>query len=172
MAIVPFWGHTTKNPNKIGKECLSQWYHAPFTALEGTISFPTCEHFMMYNKAIYFGDFETGSKILQVATPKEAKALGRQVKNFDESEWQLVRERIVYYGNFYKFTQNKELLDFLLSFPKDTVFVEASPYDRIWGVGLKENDLRINYPEQWQGLNLLGKALSRVRRDIDCLSGE
>ena len=41
--------------------------------------------------------------------------------------------------------------------------MEASPVDRIWGIGLAAEDARASQPEQWRGLNLLGYALMEVR---------
>jgi ribA/ribD-fused uncharacterized protein len=43
------------------------------------------------------------------------------------------------------------------------VLVEASPLDRIWGIGLSASDPRAADPEQWLGLNLLGQALMEAR---------
>ena len=61
-----------------------------------------------------------------------------------------------------KFSQNEPLRSFLLNTGR-RVLVEASPVDRIWGIGLAADDPRARHPEQWQGLNLLGFALMDVR---------
>ena len=44
--------------------------------------------------------------------------------------------------------------------------MEASPYDRIWGIGLKASDKGANDPERWPGLELLGFALMSVRENL------
>ena len=75
-----FWGHTRKKNEEIGKFIFSQWYVSPFTV--DAITYKTAEHWMMAGKAKLFGDGETLEQILLAATPKEAKALGRQVKSF------------------------------------------------------------------------------------------
>ena len=103
--------------------------------------------------------------ILAAATPKAAKALGRKVKNFDEKLWGACCLEIVTRGNVEKFRQNEALLHFLLS-TTGKVLVEASPHDRIWGIGLRQDDSRATDPSLWQGSNLLGFALMDVRTEL------
>jgi ribA/ribD-fused uncharacterized protein len=102
---------------------------------------------------------------LQVKHPNEAKQLGRKVRNYDEKIWQEKRFDIVVQANFAKFSQHPELKEFLLA-TKDRILVEASPVDRIWGVGMAQDHLHIQDPSQWQGLNLLGFALMHVREQL------
>jgi ribA/ribD-fused uncharacterized protein len=155
-----FWGHRPLPGGEIGKPCLSQWWPASFT-IDG-LRYPTAEHFMMAEKARLFGDEETRARILKATSPSEAKQFGRGVRGFDESVWEQSRIEFVVRGNLAKFGQNSELNSFLLN-TKDHVLVEASPVDRIWGIGLAADDGRVENPEQWQGLNLLGFALMEVR---------
>lgn len=155
-----FWGHTAKHEATIGKACLSQWYPANFTVDGHT--YPTAEHFMMAGKALAFGDQETFGRVLNAASPNAAKRLGREVRGFDEAHWQQVRCDLVVQGNLEKFRQNPALRDYLLG-TDECVIVEASPVDRIWGIGLSADDPRATNPEQWDGLNLLGFALMAVR---------
>lgn len=161
-----FWGHTPKQQGVIDKSCLSQWYPAPFEVKTYGLHFETAEQFMMFAKAILFEDEELAKEIAVTTDPKKAKALGRRVKGFDQQIWDEQKESIVYTANFYKFSQNKELRKFLLSFPDDVEFVEASPYDRIWGIGLKASDPRAQDKSQWLGENLLGKALTKTRKRL------
>jgi ribA/ribD-fused uncharacterized protein len=141
----------------------SQWHPSVFEWRGHR--FLCAEQSMMYGKATLFGDEEIAARILQASTPKEHKALGRQVRGFEGSLWERERERIVYEGNHAKFTQNPALLAALLA-TAGTRLVEASPLDRIWGVGLAEEDPRIQDPSQWRGLNLLGEVLTRLREDL------
>ncbi|KAM6492515.1 protein of unknown function (DUF1768) domain containing protein [Amanita muscaria] len=149
----------------------SQWYCAPFTASVDfggeteTITFLTTEHWMMVQKSLLFKDYETARAILAVEEATSGamatvKALGRKAKDFDEAVWVKERERIVVEGNKHKFEQNKELREKLLSTGKREI-VEASPRDRIWGIGFGEKNA-VKSQERW-GLNLLGKALMEVR---------
>jgi len=142
---------------------MSQWFAASFE-IEGII-YPTAEHWMMASKAKLFGDDETLQQILDSADPKTAKALGRNVKNFDESVWKTNCRRFVTEGNSAKFGQNEALKAFLLG-TEDQVLVEASPYDTIWGIGLKATDSKAKHPDTWQGQNLLGFALMDVRAEL------
>jgi ribA/ribD-fused uncharacterized protein len=160
-----FWGHKPLPSGEIGKPCLSQWWPASFTVEEQ--HYLTAEHYMMAEKARLFGDEEKRRKILEVASPAEAKQLGRAVRGFNEDVWARSRSEFVVGGNLAKFGQNPKLGEFLLN-TEDRVLVEASPVDRIWGIGLNAGDKRAENPEQWLGLNLLGFALMEVR---DLLQG-
>lgn len=118
------------------------------------------EQAFMLCKAELFGDDATATKILGAKTPKEAKALGRQVKNFDQVVWERHREEIMDKVLLIKFGENKALRELLVSH-KDSEFVEVTPNDCIWGTGITMADFRAGKP--WKGMNLLGKSLGRVR---------
>lgn len=164
VTYVYFWGHNQYGTN-LGTECLSQWYERPFT--HNGVTYPTCEHWMMYHKAMLFNDVETAQKILRTSTPKEVKRLGRQVRNFDAKKWDENKYNIVKQGNLLKFSQHKDLHDYICKLAKNNIaFVEASPYDKIWGIGMRASDPRAKYPNQWLGENLLGKALTEVRNQL------
>jgi ribA/ribD-fused uncharacterized protein len=154
-----FWGHQP-GADGLGPGCLSQWWPAPFTVDGAT--YATAEHWMMAHKASLFGDHQTAERILAVSHPNEAKTLGRQVTGFDEATWQAHRYGIVVQGSVAKFSQRPELGRFLLG-TAGRVLVEASPVDRIWGIGVAANDDRARQPSRWQGLNLLGFALMDAR---------
>ncbi len=158
-----FWGHRPPKDGSIGKSCFSQWWPSAFE-IEG-VTYASAEHYMMAEKARLFGDEASFRAILQAASPAEAKKLGAQVSGFVEASWLQHRFDIVVRGNQARFTQNAELGDFLRK-TGDRVLVEASPLDRIWGIGLAEEDPRCLDPVQWQGLNLLGFALMEVRAQL------
>ena len=158
-----FWGHQPLPGGEIGKPCLSQWWPAPFMVDEAT--YATAEHFMMAEKARLFGDEPARVRIIQAAHPRTAKQLGRTVRGFDERRWNEARFGIVVRGNRAKFEQNPQLREFLVS-TRNRVLVEASPVDRVWGIGLAADDPRAESPEQWRGLNLLGFALMEVRQQL------
>jgi ribA/ribD-fused uncharacterized protein len=155
-----FWGHQPAKDGTITKTCFSQWWLSEFTV--NGIQYKTAEHWMMAKKAELFSDEETLSKILNAKTPAEAKKLGREVKGYDDAKWLKKRLELVVEGNFYKFSQHKDLQEYLLS-TNDRILVEASPVDAIWGVGLAADNPDINNPVNWKGLNLLGFALMEVR---------
>ncbi len=155
-----FWGHTPSSADKVDKACLSQWYPAPFS-VDG-VHYETGEHFMMAAKARLFGDDAAVRKILAAHHPKAVKEVGREVRDFDEALWQERRFEIVVAGSHAKFSQTPALARFLLG-TKARVLVEASPTDKIWGIGLGADDPRAADPEAWRGLNLLGFALMVAR---------
>ncbi|MCX4099195.1 NADAR family protein [Nocardia sp. alder85J] len=155
-----FWGHQPQRDGSIGAGCLSQWWPADFT-VDGRV-FRTAEHYMMWNKAMVFEDRAVAEQVLQAGHPHAAKALGRSIAGFDEARWEAVRYEIVVAGNIAKFGQHEELRRFLVN-TGDRVLVEASPVDRIWGIGLAPDDPRAEDPATWQGLNLLGFALMDAR---------
>jgi len=158
-----FWGHQPPPSGGPGKACLSQWWPVPFTA-DGA-AYASAEHFMMAAKATLFGDAATAERIRAAPHPGAAKALGRQVRGFDEQRWAERRFSLVVTGNLAKFGQHPELRDFLLG-TGSTILVEASPLDRIWGSGLAADDEHAASPEDWPGLNLLGFALMEVRHQL------
>ncbi len=155
-----FYGHRPEADGSIGPGCLSQWWPARFE-LDGR-AFATAEHFMMWGKATLFGDDGAAAKILRAADPRAAKRLGRQVRGFDLAVWEQQRFDIVVRGSAAKFGQNRELGRFLAA-TGDRVLVEASPSDRIWGIGLSAGDERAADPRTWRGSNLLGFALMQAR---------
>ena len=157
--IIYFWGHTP-NGNKITKSCFSQWYDVYFE-LDG-VQYHTTEQYMMASKARLFGDEETLREIMNAHSPFEYKKLGRKVKGFEASVWDAEKLDIVVEGNKAKFSQNQHLKEFLLS-TGDAILVEASPYDKIWGIGLDRETALNGSVEDWDGENLLGCALMEVR---------
>ncbi|MFP9115770.1 NADAR family protein [Flavobacterium sp. RHBU_3] len=155
-----FWGHQPSKDGSITKSCFSQWWEADFT-ING-ITYPSAEHWMMAKKAELFNDSETLEKILACTSPVEAKKLGREVQNYNEEAWLENRYEIVKEGNLHKFSQNADLKSFLLS-TGNSVIVEASPVDNIWGIGLAADSKKALNPAEWRGPNLLGFALMEVR---------
>lgn len=121
---------------------------------------------MMYSKAMLFGDNNVAQQILKTSDPKAQKALGRKVKGFDEVLWNQHKCSIVEQGTYLKFSQNLELKKQLLA-TGNKILVEGSPYDTIWGVGLKWDDPKILDQKNWRGQNLLGEALMRVRQRLN-----
>ena len=141
----------------------SQWYNAPMS-IDG-VTYNCCEQYMMHQKALFFGDTEIAEKIMQTTHPSEQKQFGRQVKGFDKDKWDSVCIGIVYKGNYAKFTQNQGLKEQLL-LTGNKILVEASPLDKIWGIGMAEADEGIENPANWKGLNLLGWSITLVRQEI------
>ena len=139
-----------------------QWHMSDmFDPITG-LTFNCAEQFMMYKKAELFGDKDIMNKIMMSGDAREQKNLGRKVKGYDEDKWNAVAVEIVAYGNYLKFTQNPKLLKLMFKY-KDLILVEASPIDKKWGIGLAEEDPRALDESQWQGENLLGKALMKAR---------
>ncbi|KAK6535329.1 hypothetical protein TWF694_001792 [Orbilia ellipsospora] len=147
---------------------LGQWYPSVFKEISNDgkeIVYQNAEQYMMHQKGVLFApdDPVTAEILTAELHPATIKALGRQVPNFDEETWGKKRYEIVVKGNYLKFTQNEDLKKELLE-TGNKELVEASPRDRIWGVGFGA----VNAPKQrarW-GLNLLGKALMEVRETI------
>ncbi len=167
LEFVFFWGHRPAKDGAVTASCFSQWYEAPFT-VEGQ-RYATAEHYMMAEKAALFGDQATKALILHAPDPGAAKAFGRQVTGFDESLWLKHRFSIVVRANEAKFAQNSELRTFLQQ-TGTNVLVEASPVDRVWGIGLAQDDAKVGNPNLWRGLNLLGFALMKVRMAMESRS--
>jgi len=158
-----FWGHRQKRAGVPDASCLSQWFSASFV-VDG-VKYATAEHWMMAGKARLFGDDEMLPAILEAPSPSEAKALGRRVRGFDEATWSDKRSRLVVEGNVAKFSQNAAMKQFLLNTGR-RVLVEASPRDRIWGIGMGASNPDATKPQKWRGKNLLGFALMEARAQL------
>jgi hypothetical protein len=149
-----FW--QTKSP-------FSNWHPSKFTFVE--ISYHNMEQFMMRAKAVLMGDMETADKIMAITDPRAIKALGREVKNFNSNLWDKHKFDIVFNGCKAKFTQNEKLKKALME-TGDKTLVEASPYDKVWGIGLDEATARKTDPNKWPGENILGKVLTKLRDSL------
>ena len=174
---------------------LCQWHPVKFNApaypsskVQKSMVFSSAEQYMMYNKAMTFHDLDTATQIMNLSDPQRQKAKGRQVKGFDEKVWKEAREKIVETGNWWKFTAAEDetegqalkglllktgdrlLVEVCLGLKVsskseiDALILKASAYDNIWGIGFNAINAELNRAH-W-GLNLLGKALMKVRDRI------
>lgn len=158
-----FWGHTQKREGVVDASCLSQWFPAPFV-IDG-VRYATAEHFMMAEKARLFRDAEALPRVLAAPTPADAKAVGREVRGYDDAAWEAARFAAVVRGNVAKFGQSDALRSFLLG-TGDRILVEASPRDRVWGIGMGASNPDARDPARWRGRNLLGFALMEAREQL------
>lgn len=142
---------------------LSNWYPAKFI-VKGK-EFSSVEQYMMYVKAMLFGDVDVAEEIMCTDDPRKIKALGRKVKSYSNTVWNGLRQMFVYEGLLAKFSQNPELKERLLS-TKGSVLVECSPYDTIWGIGCSMRSNARFDMSLWRGQNLLGFTLMKVRTDL------
>lgn len=155
-----FWGHRPRSDGQLSDSVFSQWWPSVFE--EDGLRFASAEMYMMAGKARLFGDDEALAEILAAGDPATCKALGRRVRGFDDARWKQARFDLVTRGNAAKFGQDDALRDYLLA-TGDDILVEASPRDRIWGIGLGRSNERAHDPRTWRGRNLLGFALVRAR---------
>ena len=151
---IPFYGHTKPNG------WMSNFYpcHIKFNGNK----FSTSEQMFMWKKALYFNDPSTARAILLAKTPTEAKALGRQIINYDDEDWKNYRGIAMMSAVYEKFSQNEDLKQNLVG-TGDYFLVEATRNDKIWGIGLDVDDERLYNNDNWQGYNLLGSCLMTVR---------
>ena len=151
---VAFWG-----------SAFSNFYPCHFQ--EGDWHWVSSEQCFMAKKAEYFKDTEILEEILKAETPEKAKKLGRKVKNFDAKKWSEVCFEKMYEAVYAKFSQNSNLKELILSDEfEGKGFVEGSPFDAIWGVKMDWRNPDIDDECNWQGQNLLGKVLNKVREDL------
>ncbi|EAD9926022.1 NADAR family protein [Listeria monocytogenes] len=164
LKYIFFWGHQPAEDGKISKSCFSQWWICSFK-VDG-VEYNCAEQFMMAEKAKLFNDMEMREKILAAKHPKQAKDFGRLISGFQEDIWRKNRFNIVMRANQAKFSQNEELKKFLMQ-TKNRILVEASPVDKIWGIGMAADNKNVENPLYWKGLNLLGFALMAVRDELE-----
>ena len=157
MTIVCF-----HNPNE-ENGYLSNWYPSKFTVND--VDFSSMEQYMMYKKAVCFGDKDMANKILATDDVAYIKELGRKVSGFDNHVWNGLRQIIVYEGLVAKFAQNPELKRALLD-TGNAVLAEAAVNDKIWGIGLSMSDPKRLDINEWKGQNLMGYALMLVREKL------
>jgi ribA/ribD-fused uncharacterized protein len=160
---LPFWGHQPEPDGTAGRGCLSQWFEAAFV-VEG-VRYRTAEHWMMAEKARLFGDPEAERAAIDAPNPALAKAAGRTVRDFKDDVWVRERLEIVARGSTHKFAAHPDLREFLLR-TGSRVLVEASPRDRVWGIGMGARNENAENPAAWRGLNLLGFALMEARERL------
>lgn len=141
----------------------SQWHPSVFE-IDG-FRYNCAEQYMMAEKARLFGDHERLAKILASDSPKGQKEHGRRVANFQASRWSAECRNVVFRGSLAKFSQDDELKEILMETGTMRI-VEASPHDRIWGIGMRKEDPRAVDPKQWLGTNWLGEAIMRARETI------
>ncbi|KAF7599055.1 MAG: GTP cyclohydrolase [Candidatus Dactylopiibacterium carminicum] len=144
-------------------EIYCNWYPSGFV-VDGQ-HFNCGEQWIMHAKASLFGDREIAAKILAEPHARRQKLLGRQVRGFDAAHWNACCEKLAFVGLLEKFRQNPALKAELLA-SGERLLAEASPDDRIWGIGLEEADPRALDSTQWQGENRLGKILMQVRTNL------
>jgi hypothetical protein len=138
----------------------SNWEPSPFV-IDGK-RYGCVEQWMMASKARLFGDKQAERHIMESPDPSDQKRYGRIVKGYDDRRWAAVRYKVVLQGTLEKYRQNPHLMRKLLD-TGGLVFVEASPTDKIWGIGMRASDPNSGDPSKWRGQNLLGKAITEAK---------
>ena len=138
---------------------LSNFYHAKFVIDEKV--YVCSEQYLMEKKAVIAGDEDSATKIMAASDPYTHKALGREIKNFDEKQWLSHVPHILKKGLLAKFEQNEHLKQFLID-TGDTKLFECNKNDKVWSCGLNINDNNRGNPKKWTGKNWLGQLLEDI----------
>ena len=143
---------------------LSNFYEVTF--VKDKFVFENSEQCFMYmkNKTFDPNNIQHRNNILYESNPTRVKRLGREVKNFDKKKWNKIKYTIMVDVLISKFSQNKDLKKLLLE-TNDSILYQASPYDKIWGIGLNIDNASVTDSSEY-GQNLLGKALMEVRSKL------
>ena len=155
--FVFFWKLEQEN------EEFSNFYPCIFK-VEG-IKYNCVEQYMMSRKALLFGDTKVFNAVIKESDPDKIKSLGRLVEGFDPDKWDKCKWEIVYNGNYAKYEQNPKLRNKLIR-TGNAILAEASPYDKIWGIGLDRDDPLAKQPDNLNGENLLGRILETIREEF------
>lgn len=153
--IVYFWGK---------EDMCSNFYPVTYNSKNGQ-QYCCSEQEYMHKKALYFGDIGIAEKILLLTDPVYIKKAGRMVTNFNQSTWDNVKQDIMKEALTNKF-KVPFLRDYMLNTPRNTIFVEASPYDKEWGIGLSASQAKKVNQSDWPGKNLLGKLLTNLQESL------
>lgn len=122
------------------------------------------QQYMLYHKACRFGDYDIADEIITENDPRIQKELGTSVKRFNKSVWAGQSANLFFRANFLKFTQNENLYNIFMS--TEGSFVEASPNNTLWGIGLDIDDPDCEEKSKWRGRNLSGDILTSLREDL------
>ncbi|CAM9267547.1 unnamed protein product [Pylaiella littoralis] len=141
----------------------SQW--TPSTFVIEDMQYACAEQYMMAEKAKLFDDADIWKQIVATDDPREHKKLGRMVRGYNQRVWDEHKRAIVARGSYAKFTQNEAMRERLLD-TGEKLLAEASPFDPVWGIGLRADDPAARAPQSWRGQNLLGEILQDTRRKI------
>lgn len=167
VEYIYFYSHNN-GPYKVFSQWFPQSFSVPKKVIKDILNYEieteyltvkSAEHWMMIAKALLFKDYTSFKKLLEPKiNAKVAKEIGRKVKGFNENEWDKYKLLFVSIGNIFKFSGN---LNKILESTNDSILVEASPYDKIWGIGISVSQAISG--KEWNGENLLGKALMIAR---------
>ncbi len=165
-----FWHANENSENNI----LSTWYSGRLIFINGR-KYDTVEQYLMSEMALLFRDMGTYELIVAEPDPNQCKKYARNIQHFDEAAWQMIFKEVIFHGNVGKAISDKEFAKTLLS-TGDSILVEASPFDDIYGAGMKESELLNEdgtlkvHPREWraykserQAENALGFVLMAVR---------
>jgi len=155
-----FYGSKLASPVELDNACLAQGFQCDVT--HAGITFASAKHLMLWMKARFFGDNEAADRILAEPDSQKIKAIGREVKGFEQNAWDIVYRGFIAHANLQKFTQHPLLQSYLLD-TGDSIIVEAHPTDTRYGTGLLADHPDARSPEKWPGENDLGFILMEVR---------
>ena len=144
---------------------MSNFYPCKFEKEKG-IKFNCSEQYLMYMKAILFepNNNDLHNKIINESNPKVIKSLGRSVKYFNNDIWNENKKQIMINGLRLKFNHNPNIKKKLIN-TGNKILYEASPYDKIWGIGYSPTDALV-VPSNKYAENLLGKCLMEIRNEF------
>lgn len=157
--VVLLWKDTEDNGY------LSNWGKSTL-AIEG-VSYGCVEQWLMASKASLCKDEAVREQVMATSNPRKQKALGRSLdKKMVTRCWKVPQKWAVQLqGARAKFQQNGKLAVKLLRTGQKRI-AEASPSDSVFGIGLSPSNPLAQDPANWNGLNLLGRALEKVREEV------
>jgi ribA/ribD-fused uncharacterized protein len=125
-------------------------------------NYTSSEQAIMHYKALFFGDKEAALDIMYTSDPETQQ---RQiVKDFNMVIWNQQLSEVLENILYAKFNQNIDIAQELIK--TGTRIIGALSEDKIWGIGLKMWDVRVENPKKWPGENRLGQTLMKVRERL------
>lgn len=130
--------------------CFSNFYPADFIDNAGR-KWKSSEHYYQAFKFAHLDNKEIFEKVRNAQTAKECYKLSWANQEYFRKDWSEVKDDIMRDALIYKYQQNRDLHDILVS-TGDKILVEHSLNDLHYGMGLENN-----------GKNMLGKLLMELR---------
>ena len=144
------------------KHPLSNFYPA-VTKIDGK-SYPTTEHFIQEQKAILFNQPLLASQIASADSPSQCKTMSKNISGYNHQQWCNHFPTLIEKALKNKVAQNPIVLQSLLN--TGAKRLGEATFDKPWGTGLGLRDVNTLNVTLWNGSNVMGNTLEKIRDEF------